>query len=185
MKLKGEGTEYILRYLFALQNIATYKADIMDYMRQDGRRRTTLWWSTSYCQCWTLTTRRRCMSAQRTSLTISTRYGLSTTATNSTYSTMTASHGLPVTWRNFSRRQSARISSREKHSISTEYISRNDMATTEKEVTFHIDKSDGLVSLYIKNREVRNHLADGKPRVIGEMTSASLNAVEWLTNAKV
>jgi len=58
------------------------------------------------------------------------------------------------------------------------------MATTEKEVTFHIDKSDGLVSLYIKNREVRNHLADGKPRVIGEMTSAILNAVEWLTNGE-
>ena len=52
------------------------------------------------------------------------------------------------------------------------------MATTEKQVTFHIDKSDGLVSLYIENRKVCNHLADGKSRVIGEMTSAILNAVE-------
>ena len=43
---------------------------------------------------------------------------------------------------------------------------------------------DGLVSLYIKNREVRNHLADGKSRVIGEMTSAILNAVEWPTNGE-
>lgn len=58
------------------------------------------------------------------------------------------------------------------------------MATTEKQVTFHIDKNDGLVSLYIKNREVRNHLADGKSRVVGEMTSAILNAVEWLTNGE-
>lgn len=58
------------------------------------------------------------------------------------------------------------------------------MATTEKQVTFHIDKSDGLVSLYITNREVRNHLADGKSRVVGEMTAAILNAVEWLTNGE-
>lgn len=58
------------------------------------------------------------------------------------------------------------------------------MATTEKQVTFHIDKSDGLVSLYIKNREVRNHLEDGKPRVVGKMTSVILNAVEFLTNGE-
>ena len=58
------------------------------------------------------------------------------------------------------------------------------MATIETQVTFHIDKSDGLMSLYIKNREIRNHLADGKPRVVGEMTSAILNAVEWLTNGE-
>lgn len=58
------------------------------------------------------------------------------------------------------------------------------MGTTEKQVTFYIDKIDGIVSLYIKNREVRNHLADGKPHVVGEMTAAILNAVEWLTNGE-
>ena len=30
--MKRNGTEYILRYLFALQGIAEYKADMMDYM---------------------------------------------------------------------------------------------------------------------------------------------------------
>lgn len=45
-------------------------------------------------------------------------------------------------------------------------------------------KGNWLVSLYIKNREVRNRLADGKSRVVGEMTSAILNAVEWLTNGE-
>jgi len=55
---------------------------------------------------------------------------------------------------------------------------------TEKQVTFYIDKKDGIVSLYIKNREVCNHLADGKSRVVGEMTAAILNAVEWLTNGE-
>lgn len=58
------------------------------------------------------------------------------------------------------------------------------MTAAESQVTFLVDKSDGLVSLYIKNREVRNHLADGKSRVVGEMTAAILNAVEWLTNGE-
>lgn len=36
MKRNGEGTEYILRYLFALQSIAAYKADMMYYMTPYG-----------------------------------------------------------------------------------------------------------------------------------------------------
>ena len=36
MKRNGKDTEYILRYLFSLQSIATYKADMMDYMTPYG-----------------------------------------------------------------------------------------------------------------------------------------------------
>ena len=36
MKRNGKDTEYILHYLFALQNIAAYKADMMDYMTPYG-----------------------------------------------------------------------------------------------------------------------------------------------------
>lgn len=36
MKRNGKDTEYILRYLFALQSIAAYKADMMDYMTPYG-----------------------------------------------------------------------------------------------------------------------------------------------------
>ena len=36
MRPNGKDTEYILRYLFALQSIAVYKADMMDYMTPDG-----------------------------------------------------------------------------------------------------------------------------------------------------
>lgn len=36
MKRNGKNSEYILRYLFALQSIATYKIDMIDYMISYG-----------------------------------------------------------------------------------------------------------------------------------------------------